>query len=167
MEMDRGPEARVKGYTVAQAVARLHNKPSTVSENDTLLQVAKAAVHHPYCRTIAVVDREGRLVGVIPLSSLVDDVFVHIMPEEFLDDAELMERITEMAKRSEARTARELMGKPVGIALEDSVKEAFTRMHHHSLEGLPIVDGKGHVIGYLDKLELLAIWVDAKGPRPS
>src|SRR3989304_5359933 len=86
MEMGKGAEAKVKAYTVAQAVARFRHEPALVEEGATLLQVAEAAVRHPYCRTLAVVDGNGRLLGIIPLSSLVDDVFVHIMPEEFLDD---------------------------------------------------------------------------------
>ena len=53
-----------------------------------------------------------------------------------------------------------------------TVRDAFERMHHAKLNGLPITDGDGRVIGYVDQLELLLVWVRASGrhgllePRP-
>jgi hypothetical protein len=43
------------------------------------------------------------------------------------------------------------------------VRIAFERMHEHKLNGLPIVDGDRRVVGYLDQLELLLVWVRATG----
>ena len=39
-------------------------------------------------------------------------------------------------------------------------------MHHAKLNGLPVLDEAGKVVGYLDQLELLMAWVHATGREP-
>jgi CBS domain-containing protein len=51
------------------------------------------------------------------------------------------------------------MEPPVYVALDDSVKDAFGRMHEHKLEGLPIVDEAMRPVGYLDRFQLLEVWI--------
>jgi CBS-domain-containing membrane protein len=37
------------------------------------------------------------------------------------------------------------------------VKDAFKRMHEHKVQGLPVVDDRYHVTGYINLLELTAV----------
>jgi CBS domain-containing protein len=39
----------------------------------------------------------------------------------------------------------------------ETVKDAFERMHEHRLSGLPVVDERYHVVGYINLLELLVL----------
>ena len=47
------------------------------------------------------------------------------------------------------------MQKPVWVKRNETVKDAFKRMHEHRLPGLPVVDERYHVVGYINLLELL------------
>jgi len=47
-----------------------------------------------------------------------------------------------------------------------TVRDAFETMHKAHLNGLPIIDAEHSVIGYLDQLELLMVWVRASGHGP-
>jgi CBS-domain-containing membrane protein len=82
-----------------------------------------------------------------------------VAPEEFLADLRAMEGVEEFGKLSRAHTARELMQRAVCVTMEDSVREAFSRMHERRLEGLPVVDQDVRVIGYLDRLQLIRLWI--------
>jgi CBS-domain-containing membrane protein len=90
---------------------------------------------------------------------LLDDLFLHVAPEEFLADLRAMEGVEEFGKLSRARAARDLMQRPVYVTMEDNVREAFSRMHERRLEGLPVVDKEMHVVGYLDRLQLIRLWL--------
>jgi CBS-domain-containing membrane protein len=43
--------------------------------------------------------------------------------------------------------------------MDDSVREAFSRMHERRLEGLPVVDKDVRVVGYLGRLQLIQLWL--------
>src|SRR4030042_1445459 len=73
-------------------------------------------------------------------------------------DLRAMEGIEEFGKLSHAHTARDLMQRAVYVTMDDSVREAFSRMHERRLEGLPIVDEEMRVVGYLDRLQLIHLW---------
>jgi CBS domain-containing protein len=55
------------------------------------------------------------------------------------------------------RTAADAMRDPIWVKQGETVKDAFKRMHEHRLSGLPVVDGRYHVVGYINLLELLAL----------
>jgi CBS-domain-containing membrane protein len=65
------------------------------------------------------------------------------------------------------------MAEPASVRLDDTVRDAFRRMHAAKLNGLPITDAENRVVGYVDQLELLLVWVRASGretllrPRPT
>jgi CBS domain-containing protein len=145
--------------TVSEAVGKVGVEPCVVREEMSLLAVCERLGETPGVDTVAVVDEAGRLTGVIPSSLLLDGLFLHVAPEEFLADLRAMEGIEEFGKLSRAHTARELMQRPVYVTMDDSVREAFSRMHERRLEGLPVVDQDMRVIGYLDRLQLIRLWI--------
>jgi CBS domain-containing protein len=51
------------------------------------------------------------------------------------------------------------MEEPKFVHMDDTVRDAFTRMHEEQLEGLPIVDEGMKVVGYLDRFQLLRLWL--------
>jgi CBS domain-containing protein len=93
----------------------------------------------------------------------VNDIFLKIVPEEFLGSIADVEAALEYAQHVAARTARDIMLEPVSIQADETVRTAFERMHHSRLNGLPVVDADNRVVGYLDQLELLLVWVRSTG----
>jgi predicted transcriptional regulator len=134
--MDREtPEAITQGTPIAEADALLSIGPVIVRRDESLHQIAEKAVANTGCRVIAVVDAEDRLTGVIPVRVLVNDIFLKIVPEL----------------------------PPVSVRREETLRDAFSRMHDAKLNGLPIIDADQRVVGYVDQLEMLLVWVRSTG----
>jgi CBS domain-containing protein len=149
--------------TVAEADRMLSAKAVVVRDTDSLEILAHLAVAEPTCRVLSVVDADRRLLGLVPVRLLVNDIFLKIVPEEFLGAIADVDAALEYAHHVAARTARDIMLQPVAVLAEETVRTAFERMHHSRLNGLPIVDAEDRVIGYLDQLELLLVWVRSTG----
>lgn len=157
------PESITQQTTIADADRVLHLGPVTVEASASLLEVAERAVENTGCRVIAVVDAGGRLVGVLPVRLLVDDIFLKIVPEEFLGEITDLEGVLRYAGHLGTRTAGDVMVEPVSVHPGETVRTAFERMHASQLHGLPITDDDETVVGYVDQLELLVVWVQASG----
>lgn len=163
MSQDRTPEAITQSTSIAEADQILQMSPVVVPATASLREVAELAVRNTGCRVIAVVDDERRLVGVLPVRALVNDVFLKIVPEEFLGEITDLKGALKYAEHIGARTAADVMVPPVSVHPHETVRDAFERMHVHDLNGLPITDAGEVVTGYVDQLELLVVWVHASG----
>jgi CBS domain-containing protein len=148
----------VRRDTPIEVVAEILDLEPTIVRLETPLEiVARAMMQHCNVHVACVVDDHGRLVGLIGLRRLADDLFIHIMPEEFMSEITDLERVMQYADISRMRTAADAMQKPVWVKPEETVKDAFKRMHDHRLSGLPVVDDLYHVVGYINLLELMAV----------
>jgi CBS domain-containing protein len=149
--------------TPVEAVdATLKLRPTLIHSDAPLDEVARAMLAHPRTHVVCVVDDHERLVGLIDLGALAEDLFFHIMPEEFLSEITDLEHAMHFAEMSGMRTAADAMHEPVWVKKEDTVKDAFERMHENQLQGLPIVDDRYHVTGYINLLELTAVGLEQK-----
>ena len=165
--MDLTPEAITQATSIGDVDRLLRGTEAiVVSPTDSLHRLAKMAVEQPGCRVLSVVDEAGQLVGVVPVRLLVNDIFLKIVPEEFLGVIGDIEDVLEYARHLRARTASDIMLAPVSVHRDATVRDAFETMHHARLNGLPIVDDAGRVVSYLDQLELLLVWVRASGREP-
>ncbi|MGH2445614.1 MAG: CBS domain-containing protein [Candidatus Limnocylindria bacterium] len=162
---DPTPESITQQTSIAEADRILRMEPVVVERQASLRQVAELAVANTGCRVIAVVDADRRLIGVLPVRVLVDDVFLKIVPEEFLGEITDLEAVLTYAEHIGARTAGDVMVEPVSVHPDETVRTAFERMHASNLNGLPITDRDERVLGYVDQLELLVVWVRASGRR--
>ena len=159
------PESITLATRISEADKLLTMEPVVVDVADSLHKVAEQAVENTGCRVIAVVGGGERLVGVIPVRALVNDIFLKIVPEEFLAEITDYQAVLKYAKHLGARTARDVMLEPLSVHRDETVRDAFERMHGSKLNGLPITDAGGLVTGYVDQLELLLVWVRATGRR--
>ena len=137
-------------------------EPTIIGPEASLNEVAQAMLTHPRVHVTSVVAEDGRLVGLISLKTLADDLFFHILPEEFIAESTNLKKMMEFADKTRILTARDAMIPPVWVKHGETVKHAFKRMHDNELPGLPVVDDRYHVIGYINLLELLAICMDEK-----
>jgi CBS domain-containing protein len=163
MSQERTPEAITQKTSIAEAEHTLEMSPVIVPVSASLREVAELAVGNTGCRVIAVVDDQRRLAGVLPVRALVNDVFLKIVPEEFLGEITDLEGALKYAGHIGARTAADVMLPPVSVHPHETVRDAFERMHVSHLNGLPVTDEAEVVIGYVDQLELLMVWVRASG----
>ncbi len=147
----------LRNTPVEEVVAVLNLQPTIVSLDTPLDEIAQAMLTHPRVHVACVVADDDRLVGLIHLRALADDIFFHIMPEEFLSEISDLDEAMEFANRSGMRTAADAMQDPIWVKQGETIKDAFKRMHEHGLSGLPVVDDLYHVVGYINLLELLAI----------
>jgi CBS domain-containing protein len=165
--MPESPES-ITQATPIRDVGRLlrGTDPIIVHAGDSLARLAELAIERPSCRVLSVADRDERLIGVVPVRLLVNDIFLKIVPEEFLGVIADVDDVMEYARHVRARTAADIMLAPVSVNREQTVRDAFETMHKARLNGLPIVDAAGRITGYLDQLELLLVWVRAAGRGP-
>lgn len=153
--MRQGWEA-LRELTVEQCDQILHLEPTVVPSDMPLDEVAQVMLAQPNVHVASVVADDGRLVGIIQLNALADDLFFHILPEEFLSEVTNLEDVMSFATKSRLEVAEDAMSEAVWVKRDETVKTAFKRIHDHGLPGLPIVDDRYRVIGYINLLELLA-----------
>jgi len=147
----------LRNTPVEEVVAVMDLQPTIVSLDTPLDEIAQAMLTHPRVHVDCVVAEDDRLVGLLGLRALADDIFFHILPEEFLSEISDLDEAMEFANRSQMRTAADAMQDPIWVKQGETVKDAFKRMHEHDLAGLPVVNDLYHVVGYINLLELLAI----------
>jgi CBS-domain-containing membrane protein len=157
--------AITKQTTLREVADAVDMKPHTVGEDEPLAAVVESLCAEPGIHTAAVVDAAGRLVGIISMRLLLDEMFLALAPEEFLVEMREMTDVEEFGRISRAETARELMEAAVYVTMGDTVREAFIRMHESKLEGLPVVDEAMKVVGYLDRFQLLRMWLKGRPKR--
>jgi CBS-domain-containing membrane protein len=155
----------ITSTTPVLEVARLlgGTDPILVQPGDSLHQLAERAVQNLACRVLCVIDVDERLIGLISVSELLNDIFLKVVPEEFLGEIQDVSGALRYAEHIGARTAGDIMQAPVWVAAGDTIRQAFRQLHHAGLNGLPVTDTDGRVIGYLDQLELLMAWIGATG----
>ncbi len=162
--MDRQtPETITQRTRIDDADRLLSIGPVIVGQDQSLRDIAQQAVENTGCRVIAVVDHEGRLTGVIPIRVLVNDIFLKIVPELFLGEIVDVDAALKYAAHVGARTASDIQVPPVSVRGDETLRDAFARMHEAKLNGLPIVDRDLRVVGYLDQLEMILVWVRSTG----
>lgn len=147
----------LRDTSIEEVVAVLNLEPTIINADTLLGDVPQEMLTHPNVHVSCVVDEDNRLVGLLGLRALADDIFFHILPEEFLSEISDLDKAMKYADRSHMRTAADAMQDPVWVKRGDTVKDAFKRMHEHDLAGLPVVNDLYHVVGYINLLELLAI----------
>ena len=155
------PDWVVQRDTPVEIVVETLNVETTIVRLDTPFdEIVQAMLAHPRVHTVCVVNDDGRLVGVLDLRTLADHLFFHIIPEEFLSEVTDLEHAMQYAEMSGMRTAADAMHEPLWVKRGETVQDAFKRMHEHHLSGLPVVDDRYHVVGYVNLLELMAVCLE-------
>ena len=137
-------------------------EPTIIGPEASLNDVAQAMLAHPRVHVACVVAEDGRLLGLISLKTLADDLFFHILPEEFIAESIDVEKMMAFADKTRILNAGDAMIPPVWVKCGETVKEAFKRMHENGLPGLPMIDHSYHVVGYINLLELLAVCLETQ-----
>ena len=123
------PRSVLKRTTIREVERVLDIEPTIVRAGDDLIDVARQAFGRPSTRVLSVVDDEGRLVGILPVLRVVEEIVARAAPEQLLADISTVEQAARFAEEVSARTAGQLMLAPVFLRLDDTVSVAFAAMH--------------------------------------
>lgn len=144
--------------TAIKRVTETRQTPVLVHPEDALIDVAEALSQNPGSIVACVVNQHGILVGLISLRRLMDDLFMAVVPEEFLAESIDFDKVMDFAKLDQTRTAGDAMLDPVFVTEDDTVKDAFIRMHENQLGAIPIVNHKQEVISCISRIDLLLLY---------
>jgi len=151
-------DAELRRVHVASVVEILNLQPARVRKEQSLLEAARILAKYPTATVACVVNDEDRLVGLLPLQNLVDDLFLLVVPEDFLLETRSLDDALRFAHLSRTQTVADAMLPPLSVKMDDPVKDAFRKMHKNRLPGIPVVDDARHVVGYINMLELLELY---------
>ena len=127
------PRSVLKRTTIREVERVLDIEPTIVRAGDDLIDVARQAFGLPSTRVLSVVDDDGRLVGILPVLRVVEEIVARAAPEQLLADISTVEQAARFAEEVSARTAGQLMLAPVFLRLDDTVSVAFAALHVHHL----------------------------------
>ena len=161
----KGQDLITRDTPVRVAWGLCSEKAVTVPRSAGIQEVAERIVECRGVNTVSVVDEDGRLIGIIPVRLLLDELFFRVAPEGFLTEILTERDMGELSKISTAQTAGELMEAPAFVTMEGSVGDAYETMRERRLEGVPIVDAEKKPVGYLDRFQLLSIWLETHRSR--
>ncbi|HET7521387.1 MAG TPA: CBS domain-containing protein [Candidatus Limnocylindria bacterium] len=158
-------DSPISSTTSALDIARLvgGTEAIVVRTDDPLHALAERAVANPSCRVLSVVDGHDRLVGLVRVTDLLEDIFLKVVPEESLGAIDDVEDALRYARHLGARTAADVMQEPAWVHADDDLRTVFHRLRMSGLNGLPVTDAERRVVAYLDQLELLMAWVETTG----
>lgn len=157
----------VRHRPVSACVSLLDIEPLLVHPEDDPLTVMHVAAARPQTRVLGVVDESGVLVGVLSIVRLAEAVIVRVAPETLLADITDAEGAARFGHAVNARSVSDVMLEPAIVRADDTIDEAFRRMHARRLSGLYVVDDGGRPTGYLDLTELTMYFVEAlEADRP-
>ena len=153
---DVGVITRNTKVSVVDEILKL--KPVIVPASTDLMAVVAAMIQNPSVNIACVVNSRQRLVGLISSQNLADDLFLQIIPEEFLSTTRGLEDALYFADLSRTQTAGDAMIPAVSVKKTDTVRDAFRKMHSNRLSGIPVVNEQNIVTGYINLLELMALY---------
>ena len=132
--------------SVAACVDRLDIGPLLVRASDDLRVVARRAAAQPETRVIGVVDDQERLVGILPILRIVEDIIARVDPEALLADIADIDDVARFSHAVEARTAGDAMLPPDSIAPAARIRDAFRLLRERHVSGIHVVDSGGRVV---------------------
>ncbi len=153
------PRNLLRDQTVADLMEVLDLTPVVVSTDASLEEIIGAMLAEPDVSVACVVNEEKRLVGLIDAVTLADAFLLTIFPEEYLSELSDLKEVEEFARRTGMRQAADIMREPVWVKVTDTIQQAFHLLHKHKLPGIPVVDDRYRVVGYINLLELMGLCV--------
>ncbi len=114
-----------------------------VKETDSMEKIIEVLFRNKATRTVFVVGKKGKLLGVIRLQEILDAIGKDISPP-FLS----------FTKKQKKVTAVDLMILPTIVQLEDNLEVALTVATKFGLQDIPVCH-KGKLVGELDCFELI------------
>lgn len=117
---------------------------------DTTLPEAHRIMTHEEIRRLPVVDRDGKLVGIVTLG---DIRAAEPSPATSLSIWEMNYLLSTL------KVAKIMTPDPYTISVEATIAEAARKMLEHRISGLPVVDEDHHVVGVITESDIFSMVV--------
>ena len=131
------------------------NDPAVVTVDADLKEVTRAFLDHPHVSMVCVVNRAGRLVGIIRQTAFAEMMLVPAMPEQFIQKPDQYEKAIAYVRMDPEQRAFDIMEEPVFILNEANMEQAYLAFQKYDLTGLPVVNKHYRVTSYLTLTELI------------
>ncbi len=130
-------------------------EPVTVRPDTSLRELVELLINRDY-RAVPVVDEEGRLLGIITNTDLIERGGLRMRVELLgaLDPAALAHELDALAA-SGATAAAVMTRQVVTVSPDERVAAAAHLMVSHRLKRLPVVDAASRVVGMLSRADIL------------
>jgi CBS domain-containing protein len=144
-----------------------HNVYSITAETTTAEAARIFASKH--VGSLPVVDRKGKLVGLLQLRDLLELVLPDFL--KLLDDFDFVHSFGAIETRVPTKEMLEssvakLMKPPVSIEAESGLLRAFSLLHKHQIHDLPVVDENGVLVGIVSRVDVgtafVSNWSDTR-----
>lgn len=155
---------RARSTPVASAEGLLAIPPLLVTAETAIADVLRRVSRQPQTRVVGVIDASGVLIGVLPILRLAEAYLSHVSPEVLLTDISDIAGVRAFGRAIEARSAGDAMLPPVSVKASETIDAAFRLMHSRHISGAYVVDDGGRPTGYLDLLELVALFLPSAEP---
>ena len=143
----------MKKLTVARARKLIVERPVVVHKDETLPELVLAITTDPKTRSIYVVDDDERLIGMITIHDIINVAFPTLATLDTLG--------YRTSKLLSVKTAEDMVTGTLIYAKDDEpLEDVLRRMIDHNIEELPVVDDNLHVIGEINLLEMLIVWLE-------
>ncbi len=137
---------------VKDARTLINKEPTMVKKDATIKEVAKKILENPKTRSVYVVNENDELVGIIPVLQLVQYLYYKYIPLDYI-----IYRFSIIV--SSDSKAEEIMLPPEYVHDDDPLETAVIKMFKNNLKELPVVDNNMHIVGEINILELISIWL--------
>ncbi len=107
-------------------------------------------------RSLAVVDENGRLQGIITDGDLLRraGLTTRVGLYDALDETQLQAQLNHL--KGQPETAVDIMSQPViYVKSNDNLRQAMSRMVENDLKRLPVVDDHGQLVGWVSRVDIL------------
>ena len=142
---------------VSEIINLLGFQPTTVRVDTSLFDVVTHLQANPGMPAACVVNKEDRLVGVIPLKNLAEVMMAPVMPEAYIHDPEGYDKALKYADVQKLPIAATIMIDPIFVMDSDTLEQTYQRMRDNNLSGLPVVDHLYRVKGFITMIGLMAV----------
>ena len=143
----------MKKLTVARARRLIVERPVIVHKDESLPELVLAITTDPKTRSIYVVDDNERLIGMITIHDIINVAFPTLATLDTLG--------YRASKLLSMKTAGDMItGAPIYAKDDEPLEGVLQRMIDYNIEELPVVDDNLHVIGEINLLEMLIVWLE-------
>lgn len=124
---------------------------------ETAIAEAARLLSEKHIGSLPVVDSNGKLVGLLPLRSLL----LIVMPD-FINLVEDFDFVADFGAAEErkpdpallARPVSEIMLPPQAVEETSGLIRAFALIHQHQIHDLPVVDAQGRLVGIVSRVDV-------------
>lgn len=129
---------------ISQSQRNIRHEMVSVKPSSTIDEAFEAITQKKGLRLLPVVDDEHKLIGIVPIETLIEFYGAKYMPDVLTQFSHLL-----------AKKVKNIMNQPVSVHLEDNFTNALKIMIETKITDIPVVDDENKLIGSLDCYELL------------